>query len=158
MELAKSSYHFKRSVQLMNLIVRNVDPQTTEEEFQNFFSNFGEIRKTKVIHSAGIGFVCFMDRESARKAKETPNLILHNLELSLAYCEPKESRQKQLEEKFDKKAFERQRIQASKSSNSDVLTLITSLSLLMSQLQNGGQGGFNVGGLGQTRMVNRPYQ
>ena len=137
-------------MQLLNLIVRNLDPETTKEEFDNFFSNFGQIRSTKLVIEIGIGFVCFMDRESARKAKETQNLILRGRELSLSFCEPKESRQKQLEERWDKKAYEKQRISASKSNNSDVLSLITSLSLLMSQLQTGGAFGH---GAGQARMA-----
>ena len=94
MELAKKSYMFKRSMQLLNLIVRNLDPETTKEEFETFFSNFGQIRSTKLVPEIGIGFVCFMDRESARKAKETQNLLLRDRELSLTFCEPKESRQK----------------------------------------------------------------
>jgi polyadenylate-binding protein len=94
LELAKSAYQFKRSMQLMNLIVRNVDPECTKEEFESFFKNFGEVRSTKLVPEASVGFVCFVDRESARNAKECNNLVLRDRKLSVSFCEPKESRQK----------------------------------------------------------------
>jgi polyadenylate-binding protein len=94
-------------MQMLNLIVRNLDPETTKEEFDELFGNFGSIRSSKLVPESGIGFVCFTDRDSARKAKETMNLSLRGRELNIAHCEPKESRQKQLEELWDKKAFDR---------------------------------------------------
>lgn len=94
LELARSAYQFKRSMQLMNLIVRNVDPECTKDEFEGFFKNFGEIRSTKLVPEASVGFVCFVDRESARNAKDNNNLVLRDRKLSVSYCEPKESRQK----------------------------------------------------------------
>lgn len=57
-------------MQLLNLIVRNVDPDCTKEEFETFFANFGEIRSSKLVPEAQLGFVCFTDREAARSAKE----------------------------------------------------------------------------------------
>lgn len=69
-ELEKSSYQFKRSMYMLNLIVRNVDPEVTKDEFETFFSNFGEIRCSKLVPEANIGFVCFTEREAARMAKE----------------------------------------------------------------------------------------
>jgi len=36
-------------MQLLNLIVRNVDPDSTKEEFKEFFTNFGEIRSVKLV-------------------------------------------------------------------------------------------------------------
>ena len=86
LELAKSAYQFKRSIQLMNLIVRNVDPECTKEEFESFFKNFGEIRSTKLVPERSVGFVCFVDRESARNAKEINNLVLRNRKLSVSFC------------------------------------------------------------------------
>ena len=136
LELTKSAYQFKRSMQLMNLIVRNVDPECTKEEFEGYFKNFGEVRSTKLVPEASVGFVCFVDRESARNAKESNNLVLRDRKLSVSFCEPKESRQKSLEETWDRRFYERQKQQVYKSNNQDVLSLITSLSLLMSQLNN----------------------
>ena len=54
----------------MNLIVRNVEPDVSKEEFEAYFKGFGEVRSTKLVPEAGIGFVCFTDRESARVVKE----------------------------------------------------------------------------------------
>lgn len=108
-ELEKTSYLFKKSMQLMNLIVRNVDPECTKEEFTAFFSNFGEVRSTKLIPEHQIGFVCFMDREAARMAKENTNLVLRNRRLDANFCEPKESRQKRQEELWDRRVFDKQK-------------------------------------------------
>ena len=93
-ELERSSYQFKRSMQMLNLIVRNVDAEVSKEEFESFFSNFGEIRSSKLVPEANMGFVCFTEREAARMAKENTNLVLRNRTLNVSYCEPKESRQK----------------------------------------------------------------
>lgn len=149
LELAKSTYQWKRSMQLLNLIVRNIDPHTTKEEFDEYFANFGEVRSTKLIPESSLGFVCFKEREAARRAKDCNNLMLRGREITVAFCEPKESRMKHLEEKWDKRSYERHRNASNKTNNQDVLTLITSLSLLMGQLQNQG---------GQPRMNNsRPF-
>jgi RNA recognition motif-containing protein len=120
----------------MNLIVRHIEPGVTKEEFEAFFKNFGEVRSTKLVPEAGIGFVCFTDRESARNAKESQNLILHNKKLFVSFCEPKESRQKSLEEVWDRRMYDRQKANSYKSNNADVISLITSLSLLMGQMNN----------------------
>ena len=69
-ELARSAFQFKRSMQLLNLIVRGLSPETTKEEFDEFFGQFGTIRSSKVVPESQIGFVCYTERESARKAKE----------------------------------------------------------------------------------------
>jgi RNA recognition motif-containing protein len=79
---------------MLNLIVRNLDPSTTKEEFDEFFSNFGEIRSSRIVTDAMLGFVCYKERESARKAKETPNLVLRGRDILVFFCEPKETRQK----------------------------------------------------------------
>jgi RNA recognition motif-containing protein len=138
MELEKTSYQFKKSMQLMNLIVRNVDPECSKEEFTDFFSNFGEVRSVKLIPDHQIGFVCFMDREAARMAKENANLVLRNRRLDANFCEPKESRQKRQEELWDRRVFDKQKASQYQQNNSDVIALISSLSMLMSQLQKGG--------------------
>ena len=79
-------------MQLLNLIVRNVDPDCTKEEFEDFFKNFGEIRCSKLVPEASLGFVCFTEREAARMAKENANLVLRYRRLDVNFCEPKESR------------------------------------------------------------------
>jgi polyadenylate-binding protein len=109
LELEKSAYQFKRSMKLFNLIVRNVDPACTKEEFEDYFKNFGAIRSTKLVPEAGIGFVCFVDQESARNAKDNNNLFIRDRKLTAAFCEPKESRQKYLEETWDRRCYDKQK-------------------------------------------------
>lgn len=71
-------------------------------------------------------------------AKENANLVLRNRRLDVNFCEPKESRQKTLEEKWDRRVFEKQKQSSYASYNQDVISLITSLTMLMSQFQNKG--------------------
>mmetsp|Transcript_4734 Transcript_4734/g.3275 ORF Transcript_4734/g.3275 Transcript_4734/m.3275 type:complete len:115 (-) Transcript_4734:867-1211(-) len=106
-ELQKKNYQFKRSMQFLNLVVKNIDPQTTEDEIKQIFSQFGEIKNVKFNSESCTGFVCFNDREAARAAKEQTNQIqLHNRVLHVAFCEPREQRRIHLEEAYDKKAYE----------------------------------------------------
>ena len=65
-EIAKQTYQWKKSMQYMNLIVKNVDPSTTEQEIKDFFSQFGNVSSTRVISDSSVAFVSFTDRESAR--------------------------------------------------------------------------------------------
>ena len=116
-ELERSAYLFKRSMQMLNLIVRNVDPETTKEEFETFFGNFGEIRSSKLIPEASMGFVCFTEREAARMAKENQNLIPRNRTLNISYCEPKESRQKKQEAIWDRRVYDKTKASQYQSSN-----------------------------------------
>ena len=92
----------------LNLIVKNVDPQTTESELRDFFAQFGNVQNVKVIAEAQMGFVSFTDRESARAAKQAVSEILFKgRHLFVAFVEPKETRRLHFEEKIDKKAYER---------------------------------------------------
>jgi len=58
----------------MNIFVGNLDFKVNEQELENLFSEFGNIRSTKVItdkftgRSRGFGFVEMEDREEAEKA------------------------------------------------------------------------------------------
>lgn len=123
----------------MNLVVKNVDETTTEEEFEEFFSQFGSVKNVKMVAANQTGFVSFNDRESARLAKEkVPNILFKNRYLFVNFCEPREQRHLAIEEKKDRSAFAKSRREAVKSQNSDVLDLITCLSYFMSQVQGGG--------------------
>lgn len=53
----------------LNLIVKNLDPSTTEQEVRDFFSQFGSINNVRLNQETGLAFVSFHDRESARAAK-----------------------------------------------------------------------------------------
>ena len=68
-ELAKKTYQYKKSMMYMNLIVKNVEPSTSDAELQDFFSQFGSVANAKVISEASLAFVSFKDRESARASK-----------------------------------------------------------------------------------------
>lgn len=52
LELVKSTYQFKKSMQMLNLVVKNVEPQATKEEFEQFFSQFGQVTNTKLCPEA----------------------------------------------------------------------------------------------------------
>ena len=69
LEIAKKTYQFKKSMMYMNLIVKNVEPSTSEEELSDFFAQFGNVANVKVISEASLAFVSFKDRESARASK-----------------------------------------------------------------------------------------
>ena len=47
-EVAKQTYQWKKSMMYMNLIVKNVDPSTTEQELTDFFTQFGHVNNVKV--------------------------------------------------------------------------------------------------------------
>ena len=63
-------YKFKKSVQYMNLYVKGIDHDTTEDQVRNFFMEFGIIKSIKIIPEACRAFVCFEDRDSAQLAKD----------------------------------------------------------------------------------------
>lgn len=141
LELQKSTYQFKKSMQMLNLVVKNVDPATTKEEFEAHFQIFGTVTNSKLCPEAQVGFVSFQDRDSARQAKEhAAKTPLHNRRLHANFCEPRESRRITLEEQFDKKAYEKSKQSQVKSQNGDLLSLINSIGLLLNLSNNGVQG------------------
>ena len=92
----------------MNLIIKNVDPSTTEQEMSDFFAQFGNVNNVKILTDASMAFVSFTDRESARAAKQASSEILFKgRHLFVAFVEPKETRRLHFEEKIDKKAYEK---------------------------------------------------
>ena len=122
----------------MNLIIKNVDPSTTEQEMSDFFAQFGNVNNVKILTDASMAFVSFTDRESARAAKQASSEILFKgRHLFVAFVEPKETRRLHFEEKIDKKAYEKHQMHVMGSKNSDLISLISSLGLLMNQLQGG---------------------
>ena len=46
-------------MQLLNLVVKNVDPSTTKAEFEEFFGHFGQVNNSKLNVESQLGFVCF---------------------------------------------------------------------------------------------------
>lgn len=107
------------------------------------------MNNSKLNADSQIGFVSFQDRESARNAKEqAPRQLFKNRRLIVNFCEPRESRRISLEEQFDKRAYQRQRVMNVRSQNSDLLALINSIGLLLNFSGNGIQANQVVGGGG----------
>lgn len=93
LEIQKKTYQFKKSMQFLNLIVKNVDSSATEEDLRKFFETFGQVHGIKVMSEAQCAFVSFKDRESARMAKVGCTQHSFNGRFLYAnFCEPKESR------------------------------------------------------------------
>jgi polyadenylate-binding protein len=86
-----SDYNYKLNSQFLNcnLHVRNLPVDMTEEELYKLFSKYGEIKSVKIPKvmlvtkvnnefkespmSKGFGYICFLDQEAARLAKEEMN-------------------------------------------------------------------------------------
>jgi polyadenylate-binding protein len=106
-ELERKTYNFKKSIQFLNLYVKGFDPAASEEDLMSYFSEYGKIKSMKVVPGAGQAFVCFVERDAARTAKEqAPNKQFKGRRMYVSYCEPKEQRQANLEESKDKRAYE----------------------------------------------------
>lgn len=120
----------------MNLIVKGIDPTTSESDLSDFFAQFGSVNNVKVIPDTSIAFISFTDRESARAAKQAASEILFKgRNLYVAFVEPRETRRLHFEEKMDKKSYEKHQMHVLGSKNADLIQLISSLGLLMNQLQ-----------------------
>ena len=119
----------------MNLIVKNVELSTSEADLTEFFAQFGNVANVKIVSEASLAFVSFKDRESARASKQAASeMLFKGRHLYAAFCEPKEQRRLYFEEKMDKKAYEKHQLSVLSSKNSDLISLITSLGLIMGQL------------------------
>lgn len=93
LELQKSTYLFKKSLQFNNLFVKGLEPGTTPEEVESYFAEYGTIKSIKVMSEVGRAFVCFEERNSAKMAKENArNKTFNGKVLFIDYCEPKELR------------------------------------------------------------------
>lgn len=72
-ELNKRTLSFKKSMQYLSLHVKGFKvSETIAEDLKIFFSPYGEIKNVKVTNS-GSALVSFLDRDAARKAKESSN-------------------------------------------------------------------------------------
>ena len=94
-------------MQFLNLYVKGFDFTTNEPELETFFGEFGQVKNVKIVPGCGFGFVSFIDRESAKRAKDqAPLRFFKGKNLTINYCEPRESRQAHIEESMDKKVYE----------------------------------------------------
>jgi len=88
----------------INLYIKNLEDDITEEQLRKEFSVFGNIRSLKIMtdeknNSKGFGFICFDSPEEAQRAiAEMNNRPLQgtNKPLYVAYHEPKEIRRQKL--------------------------------------------------------------
>jgi polyadenylate-binding protein len=91
----------------VNLFVKNLDDQVTDEQLRQAFEPFGTINSAKIMQdkatntSRGFGFVCFATPEEATKAMtEMNSRILANKPLYVALAQRKEERQAQLAQQY----------------------------------------------------------
>jgi RNA recognition motif-containing protein len=129
-ELELNTYRFKHRMMPNNLIVRGIEPSTTTTEFEEFFAQFGEIKSFKLIPEQGLGFVCFLKRESANTCKQQNDIMLKGAKLTVATCQPKEKRLKEIEEKVDLKQFNRHKNSQAFSQNGDLIEVLKTLALV----------------------------
>lgn len=97
-----------------NIYVKNLEEETTDEEFNTMFSKFGEITSCKVMRtdegkSKGFGFVNFKANDAAKEACEQMNGA--TIKEKVLYCgraEKKTKRQADLRKKFEARRAEQQ--------------------------------------------------
>eukprot|EP00741_Cyanophora_paradoxa_P008147 tig00001264_g7884.t1 len=94
----------QQKFQGVNVYVKNIDDQITEDKLREEFNPFGNIesciimRDSKTKISRGFGFVCFTSPEEAAKAvQETNGKMLSGKPLYVALYQPKDVRKAQLE-------------------------------------------------------------
>ncbi|XP_078572684.1 uncharacterized protein LOC144859691 isoform X1 [Branchiostoma floridae x Branchiostoma japonicum] len=78
------------------VFVRGFDPDCSEQELRDFFSQFGAVRDTKIIAdragvSKGYGFVTFDSQEAADKAQQNDNLMFKDKRLNVGPAIRKQS-------------------------------------------------------------------
>ena len=106
-ELQRKNLSFKKSTMYQNLYVKGFDNNIiTDDLLKIHFEAYGEVKNAKIT-SNGTAYVCFFDRESARKAKDASTTTpFYGRFLRVEYFEPKELRQLQKEEIHDKQQYQ----------------------------------------------------
>jgi polyadenylate-binding protein len=106
-EVKKSTFNFKKSMSLVNLIVKGFDQETPIQDLERYFAEFGQVRSVKVLADKTRAFVCFNDRDSASRAKENAGQkLLNGQRIYSNFVIPKEVRQANIEETIDKRSYE----------------------------------------------------
>jgi len=101
----------KKLYELVNLYVKNLDDSCTPEKLREEFSKFGQITSLKIMQtetgaSKGFGFVCFANKDQAKKALEGLNgQQFGSKNLYVAYFQPREERRQQLQMQHASRAF-----------------------------------------------------
>lgn len=99
-------------LQGMNLYVKNLDDDITDDQLREFFAPFGTITSARVMRdesqggiSKGFGFVCYSSAEEATRAvAEMNNKVLHTKPITVTLHQRKELRQQQLAATFGARA------------------------------------------------------
>lgn len=103
-ELRKSQFR-NTKFQGMNLYVKNLDDQMTNESLVTLFSKFGEIKSARIMRegpnfsgpSKGFGFVCFKNPDAATVAMNSMNnQIVGNKPIFVTYYQTKDERKNYL--------------------------------------------------------------
>lgn len=96
----------------VNLYIKNLDVNFTDEDLHNAFSKYGDIVSAKIMRhengkSRGFGFVCFKEEPHAALAvSEMKNQMINNRPLYVAIAQRKEEREKKMYEIFNKRCDE----------------------------------------------------
>jgi len=99
-------------LQGMNLYVKNLDDDISDDQLREFFAPFGTITSARVMRddaaggmSKGFGFVCYSSAEEATRAvAEMNNKVLHTKPITVTLHQRKELRQQQLAATFGARA------------------------------------------------------
>jgi polyadenylate-binding protein len=107
-EIKKNTFNFKKSMSLVNLIVKGLNAETTNEEhIIQHFSEFGAVKSVKILADKTRAFVTFFDREPARNAKEhAAQKFLNGNKIYVNFVIPKEVRAANIEETMDRSSYE----------------------------------------------------
>jgi polyadenylate-binding protein len=101
----------KRAYELVNLYFKNLDENFTQEKLHEEFSKYGQITSLKVMHtetgaSKGFGFVCFANKEQAKKALDSlSGQQFGNKNLYVAYFQQRDERRQHLQMQHASRAF-----------------------------------------------------
>ena len=101
----------KKAYELVNLYIKNLDESFTQEKIHEEFSKYGQITSLKVMQtetgsSKGFGFVCFANKDQAKKAIESLNgQQFGNKNLYVSYFQPREERRQHLQMQHASRAF-----------------------------------------------------
>jgi len=101
----------KKAYELVNLYIKNLDETLTQEKIHEEFSKYGQITSLKVMQtdtgtSKGFGFVCYANKEQAKKAIESLNgQQIGNKNLYVSYFQPKDERRQHLQMQHASRAF-----------------------------------------------------
>ncbi|KAL1731562.1 hypothetical protein EV714DRAFT_208568 [Schizophyllum commune] len=96
-----------------NLYVKNIDPEVTDEEFDNLFKQYGQVQSSLLKRddqgrNLGFGFVNFETHEEAQKAVDALHESdFHGRKLYVARAQKKAEREAELRKQYDQARQER---------------------------------------------------